>query len=295
MWAPHGYIPTAPGLSPETMFGLFVAVCVAQAGSLFAADAWNNITFTAGEVKNPQRNVPLSLLLGTLIVIGLYVCVNFAYLAVLPLEQVQHAASDRVAGAMLAAVLPAVGAGLMALAIVISAFGCINGMLMSGARAYYAMAKDGLFFRSAATVNRAHVPGRSLAMQGAWASILVLIRVYNPNTREYGNLYSNLLDYVVSAALLFYILTITGLFRLRIRRPDAERPYRAFGYPLVPLLYLLGATTVLAILFVYRPLTTFPGMIIVLIGVPVFLAFRRKAALTPGSVRGAILANETDH
>jgi APA family basic amino acid/polyamine antiporter len=153
----------------------------------------------------------------------------------------------------------------------------MNGMLMSGARAYYAMAKDGLFFRRAAAVNRAHVPGSSLAMQGAWASILVLIRTYNPATGEYGNLYSNLLDYVVSAALLFYILTIAGLFRLRVRRPHAERPYRAFGYPAVPALYLLGAITVLLVLFIYRPATTFPGMLIVLIGVPVFWGFRRTA------------------
>ena len=294
LWAPRGFTPTAPGLSPETAFGLFVAICVAQVGSLFAADAWNNITFAAGEVKNPQRNIPLSLLLGTIIVIGLYVSVNFAYLIVLPLEQVQHAASDRVAGAMLAAVFPAAGAALMALGIMISAFGCINGMLMAGARAYYAMAKDGLFFRRAATLNRAHVPGTSLAMQGAWASVLVLIRTYNPMTHEYGNLYSNLLDYVVSAALLFYILTIAGLFRLRIRRPHAERPYRAFGYPLVPVLYLLGAITVLAVLFAYRPLTTFPGMLIVLIGVPVFWGFRRSAVRTDSSVETAAVGNQAE-
>jgi APA family basic amino acid/polyamine antiporter len=295
MWAPHGYTPSAPGLSPETIFGLFVAVCVAQTGSLFAADAWNNITFTAGEVRNPQRNVPLSLALGTLLVIGLYVCVNFAYLVVLPLDQVQHAASDRVAGAMLAAVLPATGAGLMALAIIVSAFGCMNGMLMSGARAYYAMAKDGLFFRRAATINGAHVPGNSLAMQGAWASVLVVIRTYNPSTGTYGNLYSNLLDYVVSAALLFYILTIAGVFRLRILRPTAVRPYRAVGYPVIPALYLVGAAAVLGVLCVYRPLTTFPGMVIVLIGVPVYWGFRRTAVHTPDSFPKAVLSNEPDN
>jgi APA family basic amino acid/polyamine antiporter len=268
---------------------------VAQVGSLFAADAWNNITFTAGEVKNPQRNIPLSLALGAILVIGLYVCVNFAYLAVLPLDRVQHAPFDRVAGAMLAAVLPGAGATLMALAIMVSAFGCINGMLMSGARAYYAMARDGLFFGKAATLNRAHVPGASLAMQGAWAAALVLIRTYNPSTREYGNLYSNLLDYVVSAALLFYILTIAGLFRLRGLRPAADRPYRAFGYPLIPALYLLGASTVLAVLLIYRPQTTFPGMIIVLIGVPVFFGFRRSAVAAPDKFHEAPLPHETDH
>jgi APA family basic amino acid/polyamine antiporter len=293
-WAPRGYTPVAPGLTPETAFGLFVAICVAQVGSLFAADAWNNITFTAGEVKSPQRNVPLSLFLGTLLVIGLYVSVNFAYLAVLPLDQVQHAASDRVAGAMLAAVLPATGAALMALAIMISAFGCINGMLMSGARAYYAMAKDGLFFRHAADLNRAQVPGRSLAMQGVWAAVLVLIRTYNPATREYANLYSNLLDYVVSAALLFYILTIAGLYRLRVKRREMARPYRAFGYPVVPGLYLAGAATILGVLFIYRPQSTFPGLVIVLLGVPVYFGFRRSTAASD-SPREATLSNEANH
>jgi len=157
----------------------------------------------------------------------------------------------------------------------ISTFGCINGMLMAGARAYFAMARDGLFFRRAATVNRARVPGASLGMQGVWAAVLVLIRTHDPVTGAYGNLYSNLLDYVVSAALLFYILTIAGVFRLRVLRPHADRPYRAFAYPVVPALYILSASAILAVLFVYRPATTFPGVVIVLIGVPVYFAFRR--------------------
>jgi len=277
-WQPQGYTPVAPGITPETMFGLIAAICVAQVGSLFAADAWNNITFTAGEVKNPRRNVPLSLALGASLVIALYVCANLAYAAVLPIEKIQHAPSDRVAGAMLQAVLPSVGAQLMAIVIIISAFGCVNGMLMSGARAYFAMARDGLFFRRAAGINRARVPGASLVMQGAWAGFLVLVRTYNPSTGAFGNLYSNLLDYVVSAALLFYILTIAGIFRLRRLRPDAERPYRAWGYPVVPALYILSAAVILAILFVYRPATTFPGLVIVLIGVPIYFAFRRSGA-----------------
>jgi APA family basic amino acid/polyamine antiporter len=276
-WRPEGYTPVAPGLAPETVFGLLVAICVAQVGSLFSADAWNNITFTAGEVKNPRRNVPLSLAFGTLIVIGLYFCANLAYVAVLPLERIQHAPSDRVAGAMLEAVFPSVGAALMAIVIMVSAFGCVNGMLMSGARAYFAMARDGLFFHRAAKVNRASVPGASLVMQGAWACFLVLLRTYNPATGAYGNLYSNLLDYVVSAALLFYILTIAGVFRLRRLRPDVERPYRAWGYPVVPALYLVSAAVILAVLFVYRPATTFPGVVIVLIGVPVYFGLRRFA------------------
>ena len=283
-WLPQGYTPVAPGIGPETLFGLIAAICVAQVGSLFAADAWNNITFTAGEVKNPRRNVPLSLALGASLVIALYVSANLAYVAVLPLEKIQHAPSDRVAGAMLQAVFPSVGAELMAIAIMISAFGCINGMLMSGARAYFAMARDGLFFRRAAEINRARVPGASLVMQGAWASFLVLVRTYNPATGAFGNLFSNLLDYVVSAALLFYILTIAGVFRLRRIRPNVDRPYRAWGYPVVPALYILSAAVILAILFMYRPETTFPGLVIVLIGVPVYFAFRRW-----GTAKGASL------
>jgi len=280
LWTPQGFTPVAPGITPETLTGLLIAICVAQVGSLFSADAWNNITFTAGEVKNPRHNVPLSLALGTVIVIGLYTLANLAYVVVLPLEQVQHAASDRVAAAMLQAVFPAVGASLMAAAIMVSAFGCINGMLLSGARAYYAMARDGLFFRRASKVNHAHVPGASLTMQGAWASLLVLARTYDPASGTYGNLYSNLLDYVISAALLFYILTIAGVFRLRALQPEAERPYRAFGYPAVPALYIVAAAIILGVLFVYRPATTFPGLVIVLIGVPVYFVFRRLSGTT---------------
>lgn len=292
LWTPQGYTPIAPGLSQETMFGLFAALAVAQVGSLFAADAWNNITFTAGEVKEPKRNLPLSLAFGTMLVIGLYTLANVAYLVVLPLERIQHAASDRVAGAMLEAVFPGLGAGLMALAIMISSFGCINGMLMSGARAYFAMARHGLFFRRAAALNQARVPGASLAMQGAWAALLVLIRTHDPAKGTYGNLYSNLLDYVVSAALLFYLLTIAAVFRLRFRKPEAERPYRAFGYPIVPALYLLSAAVILAILFVYRPATTFPGMVIVLIGIPVYFAFRWSSTKASGASKESY---ESDH
>jgi APA family basic amino acid/polyamine antiporter len=277
MWTPSGYTPVAPGLGPDTAFGLFVALCVAQVGSLFAADAWNNITFTAGEVKTPHRNVPLSLALGTCIVIALYLCANLAYVLILPLDQVQHAPSDRVAGAMLQAVFPSVGGALMAIAIMISAFGCANGMVMTGARAYYAMAKDGLFFSRAGVVNRAHVPGWSLMLQGTWAAILVLFRVYDAPAQSYGNLFSNLLDYVISAALFFYILTIAGVFRLRRSRPSEERPYRAWGYPGVPALYILVAAVILTVLLVYRTSTTFPGVIIVAMGVPVYFGFRRAS------------------
>jgi len=278
-WTPRGNSPIAPGLSAGTAFGLLVALCVAQVGSLFSADAWNNITFTAGEVREPRRNVPLSLALGTIIVIGLFLLANVAYLVVLPIDQIQHAPADRVAGAMLEALFPRIGAGLMAAAIMISAFGCMNGMVLAGARAYFAMARDGLFFRRAAIVNRAHVPGAALVMQGAWAGILVLLRTYDPGTGAYGNLYSDLLNYVISAALIFYILTIGGVFALRRRLPGAERPYRAFGYPVVPGLYIAGALVILVMLFLYRASTTVPGLVIVLLGVPVYAAFKRWSSV----------------
>jgi APA family basic amino acid/polyamine antiporter len=273
MW--KASISNGAATGPATAFALFVAICVSQSGSLFSADAWNNITFTAGEVKNPRRNVPLSLAFGTLIVIGLYLLANLAYVMVLPLDQVQHAKSDRVAAAMLEAVFPAIGASIMAVVIMISGFGCINGMVLSGARAYYAMAKDHLFFPAAKRINKGHVPGHSLWMQGAWAAFLVLPRTYDAATNTYGNLYSNLLDYVVSAALFFYILTIAGVIRLRATQPSVDRPYRAFGYPVVPVLYILGAAVILWALFTYRPAATYPGIFIVLIGVPVFFAFRK--------------------
>ncbi len=266
-----------PESGSNTWVTLLVGLCVAQIGALYAADAWNNITFTAGEVRNPARNIPLSLTLGTGIVIVLYVLANFAYVVVLPFSEVQHAPSDRVASAMMQAIFPSMGAALIAVAIMIAAFGCMNGMILSGARAYYAMALDGVFFKPAAVLNQAHVPSKGLLMQGMWAVVLLSIRTYDSETGKYGNLYSNLLDYIISAALIFYILTIAGVFRLRITRPNAERPYKALGYPFVPALYLISATVILFVLFVYRTATTIPGVIIVLIGVPVYFGFKYAA------------------
>jgi APA family basic amino acid/polyamine antiporter len=283
---PRGVTEIVPGLSAMTAFGLFIAICVSQTGSLFSADAWNNITFTAGEVKDPRRNIPLSLALGTSTVIGLYLLANIAYLGTLTFAEIQHAPADRVATATLDVIFPGAGATMMAVAIVISTFGCNNGLILAGARAYYAMARDGLFFRSAGRLNRAKVPAWGLALQGLWAVLLVLPRTYNAATRAYGNLYSNLLDYVISAALIFYILTIAGLFRLRRMRPDVERPYRALGYPILPALYIAGASTILLVLFVYRTATTWPGLIIVLMGVPVYFAWRpEQDATAPGGRR----------
>ena len=277
LWAPRGVVEIVPGLSAMTAFGLFVAICVAQTGSLFSADAWNNITFTAGEVKDPRRNIPLSLALGTFIVIALYLLANVAYLVTLPFDQIQHAPGDRVATATINAIFPGLGVTIMAIGIMISTFGCANGLILAGARASYAMARDGLFFRAAGQLNHAKVPAWALVLEGLWAAFLVLPRTYDPATRAYGNVYNNLLDYIISAALIFYILTIAGLFRLRRTRPDVDRPYRAFGYPIIPALYIAGAATILIVLFVYRTATTWPGLIIVLLGVPVYFAWRPRS------------------
>jgi APA family basic amino acid/polyamine antiporter len=278
LWTARNLEPVVPGVLATSAFGLFVALAVAQTGSLFSADAWNNITFTAGEVKDPRRNIPLSLALGTTAVIALYLLVNIAYLVVLPLEAIQGAPSDRVATAMLERVVPGLGVVAMAVTIMISTFGCNNGLILAGARAYYAMAKDGVFFKSAGRLNAAKVPGAGLVLQGIWAVVLVLPRTYDAQSGTYGNVYSNLLDYVISANLVFYILTILAVFRLRSTRPDVERPYKAFGYPVVPALYVLGAATILIVLFVYRPATTWPGLVIMLLGWPVYYMWKGRGS-----------------
>jgi APA family basic amino acid/polyamine antiporter len=255
-------------------FGLFAALCVAQTGSLFSADAWNNITFTAGEVREPRRTLPWALGLGTATVIALYVLANVTYVVVLPLTDIQNAPSNRVGTLVLERIFGSIGVTLMAAAILVSTFGCCNGLILSGARAYYAMARDGLFFRPVGQLNTARVPAWGLALQGVWAILLVLPRTYNAQKNEYGNLYGDLLDYIMAAALLFYVLTILGIFRLRVLRPNAPRPYRAFGYPVVPALYIVGAVTLIGVLVVYRPMTTWPGMVIVLLGLPVYFLWR---------------------
>lgn len=265
------------------LFALIVVFCVAQVGSLFSSDAWNNITFTAGEVKNPQRNVPLSLALGTGLVISLYILANFAYLATLSLNQIQNAPEDRVGTLALQTIFGAGGAVVMAIAIIISTFGCNNGLILAGARVYYAMAQDNLFFKATAKLNKNHVPAFALVLQCVWACLLVLPRTrsgkFTPTGAEdYGNLYGMLLDYVVFAVLIFYILTIIGLFILRRTRPDAERPYRAFGYPIIPAVYILAATVISLVLLFYKPQTSLPGLAIVLSGVPVYFLWRNFGA-----------------
>ncbi len=268
--------PISPGFTAATGFGLFIAICIAQSGSLFSADSWHDITFAAGEVKDPRRILPKSLIIGTVLVIVLYLFANVSYLLDLPLSAVQQAPSDRVATAMVNVIVPGLGGLVMAAAIMISTFGCANSLVLSGPRVYYAMANDGLFLRSAAVLNKARVPGRSLLVQGFWASALVLPRTVNPQTGQYGNLYSNLLDYVISSALIFYILTIAGVIRLRQTRPQAERLYRTFGYPIVPLIYIVGAAIILIALFAYRASTTWPGLLIVLCGMPIYVALKSR-------------------
>jgi basic amino acid/polyamine antiporter, APA family len=281
LWTVRGDLQeVGKGLTAAATFGLFVGICVAQTNSLFSADAWNNITFTAGEVKDPRRNIPLSLAFGTFLVIGLYLLANVAYLATLPFSSIQNAPSDRVASETANVIFPGLGATIMAAAIMVSTFGCNNGLILAGARLYYAMARDGLFFRRVGELNKNHVPAWGLIIQGIWAGILVLPRKVNADG-SYGNLYSNLLDWVISAALIFYILTIAGVFVLRWKRPDADRPYKAFGYPLIPLLYIVGAAVILLVLFIYQPATTWPGLGIVLTGVPIYFLWKILGRQSP--------------
>ena len=283
LWTVRGHLQdVGGGLTAAVAFGLFVGICVAQTNSLFSADAWNNITFTAGEVKDPKRNIPLSLAMGTGLVIALYLLANVAYLVTLKFEAIQNVASDRVASATADVIFPGVGAAIMAVAIIVSTFGCNNGLILAGARLYYAMAKDGLFFKSSGELNKFHVPAWGLVIQGIWSAFYVLPRTVKADG-TYGNLYGDLLTYVISAALIFYILTIIGIFVLRAKQPDVERPYKAFGYPIIPALYVIGATVILVILFVYQTTATWPGLLIVLTGVPVYFIWRSLSGKNAGT------------
>ncbi len=240
-------------------------VGVAMVGALFSSDAWNNVTFTAGEVRNPRRNLPLSLGLGVLVVSALYIASNFVYLNVLTLPQIQAAEQDRVATAAAFRMFGPAAVQLMAAAIMISTFGCNNGLILAGARVYYAMARDRLFFRKAGELDPVHhAPVFSLGTQCVWAVLLTL-----------SGGYSDLLDYVIFAVVLFYILTIAGLFVLRRTRPDLDRPYHALGYPVLPAAYILVAGFIEALLLVYKPRYTWPGLIIVLLGVPMYFVWKR--------------------
>jgi APA family basic amino acid/polyamine antiporter len=265
--------------------GILTILAIVQVGSLFSADAWNNVTFTAGEIRNPKRNLPLSLAIGTGVVLLLYVLCNFVFLSVLPLAGDPHAATiagrgiqfateDRVATAVMERAFTGYGARLMGLAILISTFGCANGMLLAGARVYYAMSRDGLFFKSVGKLSeRSKTPVNSLWVQCIWTCLLCL-----------SGSYSQLLDYVIFAVLIFYILTIAGLFVLRRTRPEAQRPYRAIGYPVLPGLYIVMAAWICLVLLRYKPQYTWPGLIIVLLGVPVYLVWSRRSAALEAEV-----------
>ena len=264
---------------PTVYVGLLAMVAAVQVGSLFSSDSWNNVTFTAGEIRDPKRNIPLSLVIGTGVVLLLYVLCNFVYLSVLPLagdpaattivgRGIQFASEDRVATAVMEQAFAGSGAKLMAAVILISTFGCLNGLLMAGARVYYAMSRDGLFFKSVGRLSeRSKTPVNSLWVQWAWTCLLCLSGSYN-----------QLLDYVIFAVLVFYILTITGLFVLRRTRPNVSRPYRAFGYPVLPGLYIVMALWICVVLLRYKPQYTWPGLMIVLLGIPVYLVWTRMAA-----------------
>jgi APA family basic amino acid/polyamine antiporter len=263
---------------PMVLVGTLTILAVAQVGSLFSADAWNNVTFTAGEVKNPSRNLPLSLALGTGVVIALYVACNFIYLNVLPLDGIpsaatilergiKYAAEDRVGTAVMTQMLGPAGGVLMAAAILLSSFGCDNGLILAGARVYYAMAKDGLFFRRVARLHPTYkTPAVSLMVQMVWTCVLCL-----------SGSYGQLLDYIIFAVLVFYILTIFGLFVLRRTRPDAARPYRAIGYPILPAIYIVMALFIDVVLLRYKPQYTWPGLCIVLLGIPVYFLWSRRS------------------
>ncbi|MEO6612077.1 MAG: amino acid permease [Chitinophagaceae bacterium] len=238
---------------------LMGAIAAAMVGSIFSSDAWNNVTFIAGEMKNPKRNIGLSLFLGTLIVTVIYVSANLMYLNVLPLNELAYAAKDRVAVAAANKIFPDFGTILIAVLIMVSTFGCNNGLILAGARVYYTMAKDGLFFKNVGTLNKHSVPQVALWIQCIAASLWSL-----------SGKYGQLLDMISFVVVLFYILTIAGIFILRKKRPDAERPYKAFGYPVLPILYILMGLAFCILLIIYKPQFTWPGLIIVLIGIPLY-------------------------
>lgn len=278
-WTAFSIKKNADGtITKELLSGvvLWGAMGAAMIGSLFSADAWNSITYTAGEVKNPQRNIPLGLLFGTLIVTVLYILANVAYIMLLPvygspegatvLERgISFASQDRVGTAAASIIFGSSAVAIMALLIMVSTFGCNNGLILSGARLYYAMAKDGVFFKKAATLNKKDVPGFALILQALWTSVLCL-----------SGTYGQLLDYCTFSSLLFYIVTIVGLFILRKKRPDWERPYKAFGYPILPALYIIIASAICIDLLIYRASTCGWGLVIVLLGIPVYFLWNRN-------------------
>jgi APA family basic amino acid/polyamine antiporter len=259
-------IATDAGTTPIFGVAILGAIAASMVGSIFSSDAWNNVTFIAGEIKNPKRNIGLSLFLGTLIVTVIYIAANLMYLSVLPLNEIANAPSDRVAVAASNVIFGNIGTYVIAVMIMISTFGCNNGLILAGARVYYTMAQDGLFFKKAGTLNKNSVPAWALWAQCIVAGLLCL-----------SGKYGDLLDMVSFIVVIFYILTIIGIFILRKKRPEMERPYKAFGYPILPAIYILMGTCFCVLLIIYKPNFTWPGLIITLIGIPLYyIALRNQ-------------------
>jgi basic amino acid/polyamine antiporter, APA family len=254
-------------INHESLIGLAIMgpLCAAMVGALFSSDAWNNVTFIAGEIKRPERNIGLSLFIGTLVVTVIYISMNLMYLNVMTMHEIGTAPADRVALAAALKIFGSAGTIIIALMIMVSTFGCNNGLILSGSRVYYTMAHDGLFFPAAGKLNKKNVPGAALWMQFVWASVLCL-----------SGKYGDLLDFIIFTVLLFYILTIAGIFKLRRTHPEIPRPYKAFGYPVIPLIYIILAATICIVLLKYKPTYTWPGLIIVLIGIPIYFILERR-------------------
>jgi APA family basic amino acid/polyamine antiporter len=263
-WDMHG-LGKDGSITQLTIAGALGAIAASMVGSIFSSDAWNNVTFIAGEMKNPQRNIGLSLFFGTLIVTLIYVSANVMYTAVLPLQEIASAEKDRVAVAASHVIFGNIGTYIIAVMIMISTFGCNNGLILAGARVYHTMAKDGLFFKRTGTLNKNAVPEFGLWIQCLVASILCL-----------SGRYGDLLDMISFVVVIFYVLTIVGIYILRVKRPDAPRPYKAFGYPVLPAIYILMGLAFCTLLIIYKPQYTWPGLIIVLIGIPIYYISQRN-------------------
>jgi APA family basic amino acid/polyamine antiporter len=282
-WA-NGWNPARvqPDIGSLSALALMMLLGRAMVGPMFAQSAWNNVTFTGSEIREPGRNLPRALLIGCGLVVCLYLLANLAYVLTLPLASIQNAPQDRVAGATMQAILGGPGTIIMAVAIMISTFGCNNGLILAGARVYYAMARDNLFFRRVGQINARHVPSIALLAQGIWASLLTLPRTVKttplkPLEDPFGDVYTQLLDYIVSADLIFYTLMVAAVIVMRRKAPDLERPYRTYGYPYVPLVYILLALLLILDLAYLTFWTAGIGYLIVLTGIPVYLIWRRKS------------------
>ncbi len=267
--------------SDSVMLALAMLLGLAMVGPLFAQSAWNNVTFTGGEIRDPGRTLPRALLIGCGLVVGLYLLANLAYVVTLPLAQIQNAPQNRVATATMQAILGPIGTMLMAIGIMISTFGCNNGLILAGARVYYAMARDDLFFKSVGSLNKKHVPAVALIAQGLWAAFLTLPRTVttDPTTGRitYGNVYTQLLEYIISADLVFYVLMVGAVFVMRRKAPELARPYRTIGYPVVPLVYISIAALIILDLAYLKPATSGIGYLLVLAGFPIYFLWRRSA------------------